>query len=118
MKRGIELLIGWLVIAVCTNLLVPHSIPPDRMERLVFLLTVSSFPLAALVYARYASRVSAVICFGLVAGVLAIIPLFTDRRGLARDITGIWEFFIFSAPVFMALACAGFYSFGRRLWSR
>ena len=115
MKRGIEILIIWLVIAGCANFLAPHSIPHNGFERLVYFVTVGSFPFAAWIYAHHSGRVSPVICFGLIAGVFTILPVFTDARGMARDITLGWEFVIGGVPVLMTLACVGLFALRRFL---
>jgi hypothetical protein len=115
MKRGIEILIMWLVIAGCANFLAPHSIPQNGFERLVYFVTVGSFPFAAWIYAHHSGRVSPVICFGLVASVFTILPVFTDARGMARDITLGWEFVIGGVPVLMTLTCVGLFALRRYL---
>jgi hypothetical protein len=115
MKRGIEILIMWLVIAFCANLLAPYSIPQNGFERLVYFITVGSFPFAAWSYARHSTRVSPVICFGLIAGVFSILPVFTDARGMARDITIGWQFVIGGVPVLMTLVCVGIFYLRRFL---
>lgn len=115
MKRGIEILIMWLVIAFCANFLFQSGIPPSGFERLVFFVTVASFPFAAWSYAHHAARVSPVICFGLIAGVFSVLPVFTDGRGMARDITLGWKFVIGGVPVLMTLVCVGFFALRRYL---
>jgi hypothetical protein len=115
MKRGIEILIMWLVIAFFANMLVLPTIPPNGAQKLCFELTVISFPFAAWCYARHAARVSPVICFGLIAGVYSILPAFTDSRGMARDITLGWEFVIGGVPVLMTLVCVGLFALRRYL---
>jgi len=115
MRRGVEILIMWLIIAGCANFLAPHSIPQNGFERLVYFVTVISFPLAAWIYARHTHRVSPVICFGLVAGAFTILPVFEDGRGMPRDITLGWILVIGGVPVLMMLVCLCFH-FLRR-WS-
>jgi len=115
MKRGIEILVMWLVIASCANFLAPHSIPQNGFERLFFFVTVLSFPFAAWIYAGHACRMTPVICFGLIAGVFTILPVFTDPRGMARDITLGWKLVIVGVPILMTLICIGFFSLRRFL---
>ena len=114
MKQGIKILIGWLVIVFFANLLVIHTIPRNSAEGLCYKLSVISFPFAAWSYARHAGRVSPVICFGLLAGVFTILPVFTDARGMARDITLGWELIIAGVPVLMTSLCLGV--FGLKRW--
>lgn len=115
MKRGIEILVGWLVIVFCANLLAPHSVPVNALERFVQIVTVISFPFGAWCYAGHAGRVSPVICFGLIAGVLSVWPVFTDERGMERNITPGWELVIGGGPVLMTLICVGFFVLRRFL---
>ena len=115
MKRGIEILIMWLVIVFCANFLAPHSIPTNGLERLVYFAMVISFPFGAWCYARHASGILPVICFGLVAGVFTILPVFNDPRGGTREITIGWELVIGGVPILMTFICAGFFGLRRFL---
>lgn len=110
MKRGIEILVMWLIIVTVAEVLSPRTIPHNSDEGLIDRLVMISLPMAAWVYARHSGRVSPVICYGLIAGVLCVVgPMsaFEDSRGMVRDLTLGWEIAIFSVPVLMALLCVG-----------
>jgi hypothetical protein len=107
MNRGIEILIMWFVVAFCISSLFFAS--------LLNLLTVISFPFAAWFYARHSARVSPVICFGLVAGVLSILPVLGDSRGMVWNHMLRWECIIWGVPVLMTLVCVGTFTLRRFL---
>jgi hypothetical protein len=110
MKRGIEILVMWLIIVVIAEAISPRSIPHNSFEGLIDRLAVISFPMGAWVYARHSGRLSPVICYGLIAGVLCVVgPMsaFEDSRGMARDLTLGWKIAIFGVPVLMTLLCVG-----------
>ena len=110
MKRGIEILVMWLIIVTLAEMFAPRSIPHNGFEGLIDSLVMLSLPMGAWVYARHSGRLSPVICYGLIAGVLSVVgPMsaFEDSRGMARDLTLGWKIAIFGVPVLMALLCVG-----------
>jgi hypothetical protein len=119
MKRGSEILVGWVVVAfLLDTIIVPHSIPSNGFEVLCDRLTVISFPLGAWFYARHSGRVSVVICYGLIAGTFSIfgpLSFFYDARGMAREITAGWKFAIVGVPMLMTLICVALFALRRFL---
>jgi hypothetical protein len=119
MKKGITILVGWLIAAmVIDTFIVPHSIPHNGIEIFCDRLTIIFFPWAAWFYARHSSRISPVFCYGLIAGVFSIyIPLsfFYDARGMPREITILWKIAIVGVPILMAAVCAGVFALRRFL---
>ena len=119
MKRGIEILLCWLVITALVDFVVPRSIPRNSMEAMCDRLTVFAFPLAAWVYARHSGRLSPVICYGLIAGAYCVfvpLPIFYNARGmLRREFTVAQEILIFVVPLLMASVCVGLCSLRRFL---
>lgn len=113
MNRGIEILIMWLVVAFCVSFVVPCSIPQNGLKSWTDFLTVISFPFAAWVYAGHSARVSPVICFGLLAGALSILPFLGDPNGMARDHLTKWKCILGGAPVLMTLICVGMFALRR-----
>jgi hypothetical protein len=112
MKRGIEILVLWLLVISLLDLFLPfRSVPRNGMEVICDRLTVIAFPLAAWIYARHSGRLSPVICYGLIAGVYCVLvplPIFYNARGmLRREFTVAQEVLIFALPVLMASLCAG-----------
>ena len=112
MKRGIEILIMWLLIIAIADFILPmRSVPRNGMEVMCDHLTVLAFPLAAWVYARHSGRLSPVICYGLIAGVYCVLvplPIFYNVHGmLRREFTVTQEALIFAVPVLMASVCTG-----------
>jgi hypothetical protein len=110
MKRGIDILVIWLIIVTLAEAFAPRSIPQNGFERLIDRLVMLSFPMAAWVYARHSGRLSPVIGYGLIAGVLCVfgpMSAFEDSRGMPRDLTLGWEISIFGVPVLMTLLCVG-----------
>ena len=111
MKKGIAILLLWLITAILANFFfAAPSIPHTRMKGVVNLLTVLSFPVGAWVYGRNSGRLAPVICYGLTAGVFCVfgpLSLFYNSHGGLRETTFARELFIISVPVFMALICSG-----------
>ena len=122
MKRGIEILISWLIIAVLVDgLIVPRGIPRNGFEILFDRLTVASFPFAAWLYARHSNRVLPVICYGLIAGTFSAfvaLSFFYDTRGIAKDITFGRQLVFIGLPVLMAFLCVGIFALRRFLDSK
>ena len=120
MKRGIEILVMWLLVIATVDFFFPfRSVPRHGMEVMCDRLTVMAFPLAAWVYARHCGRLSPVICYGLIAGVYCVLvplPIFYNSRGLLRrEFTAAQEVLVFLVPVLMASVCAGLWALRRFL---
>ena len=122
MKRSIAFLAGWLVIALIVSGLFTLPTPPGGVDW-PYHIVVISIPLAAFLCARYADRVSLVLCFGLIAGFLFAWPYFTDGRTHLRIERGVITtesvaFKIAGFTLLMPLLCAGTFAAGRRLFRR
>ena len=123
MKRGIEILLMWLLVIGLVDTLLPlRSIPHTSMEGWCDLLAVIAFPLGAWVYARHSGRLSPVICYGLLAGGFCLfgavtlpVSLYYGSRGGFRELSIPRQVFLFSVPVLMALVCTGLFAVRRFL---
>jgi hypothetical protein len=117
-KRGIEILISWLVVTILVATFIAPNIPLNGFTILCDHLTVASFPLAAWFYARHSDRISPIIAYGLIAGIFSIfVPLhfFYDSRGMSREISIDWKIAVVGVPILMALLCVGIFTLRRFL---
>jgi hypothetical protein len=120
MKRGIEILIYWLVVIVAVDFFLPtRSIPRTSLEGYCHLFALLLLPCAPWFYARHSGRWSPVICYGLIAGVYCVfvpLPIFHNPRGLMRrELTAVHEFMIFAVPILMVSVCVGLCALRRYL---
>lgn len=109
MRRGIEILVMWLLVIVAIDFFYPtRSVPRNGTEVMCHRLAVIAFPLAAWFYARHSGRLSPVICYGLIAGVYCVfvpLPIFYNARGmLRREFTVTQQVLIFLGPIDIQLS--------------
>ena len=112
MKRGIKILILWLLAITVIDFFYPvRSVPRNGTEVQTHRLAVIAFPLAAWFYARHSGRLAPVICYGLIAGVYCVfvpLPIFYNARSLPRqELSVTQQVLIFAVPILMASMCAG-----------
>ena len=119
MKRGIRFLALWLVLTVLLGGLCFPVIPPGGVLSPYYVF-VACVPFGALYYARFDGRVSVVICYGLLAGVLFPAPIFQDEVGFPDpDMSvGLEALKMVAADLVMMLACVGGFALGRRLYRK
>jgi len=119
MRRGIIFLVVWFVLAVVLGFVFVPAIPPGGVDWPYYIF-VASIPIGAMFYARFAGRAVAVICYGVLAGVLFALPIFDDQRAvMAGAMTP--ESVALKVGLFalaMLLVCSGAFVFGRRLFRR
>jgi hypothetical protein len=119
MRRGIIFLILWLVLAVVFGSVFAPAIPPGGVDWPYYIF-VASIPIGAMFYARFTGRAVAVVCYGVLAGVLFALPIFDDRRAVMAGATTV-ESVALKVGLFalaMLLISSGAFVFGRRLFRR
>src|SRR6516162_5327118 len=109
MKRGVAILMMWLVIVVIVNFLVPHDIPASPAEGWFHFIARIAFPFAAWVYAGHSGRVTPVVCYGLIAGAVTILPVFGMPNGDIAPLTPRFVCLVVGVPALMALICVGLF---------
>jgi hypothetical protein len=111
MKRGIEILVMWLVLTVVVFVFNPFRVWPRNGMSFSDFLAILSFLIGSWMYGHHSRRLSPVICYGLIAGVFCAVGPLSLLRGpwgqiLPLTISRLLG--IVAAPFLMAWLCSWF----------
>jgi hypothetical protein len=111
MKRGIEILIMWLVLTVVVFVFNPFFTLPRNGMSFSDFLAILSFLIGSWIYGHHSGRLSPVICYGLIAGAFCAVGPLSLLHGPWRQILPLTNsrlVGIVAVPFLMAWLCSWF----------